>query len=600
MQTTPTKNIPDTAIIVAGGLGTRLKSLTEHTPKPLLPVHGKPLLEHAIRNFKKYGVNNIILSLGYKAEQIQEYFGNGENLGVKIKYIIEPEPLGTGGAIRLAAKDLTKPFFLAWGDNLMDLDYRKMAEEYGQNNTPIIMALTRREDTENFGVAELKNNKIISFAEKPARDEAPTNLINAGAFIIEPKCLEILPEGKSSIEKDCFEKIAPKEEISAFIHDGQWFPTDRLELYNLANSNFKPEINFKEKKVIIADVDDTICESCQQISVEMTEQISKMIQQGFEFAFISGTKQEDLMKMISSRLKEKHHILATTGTNYTVVEQDCPQNIYNFSFTDEEKREITRAIEILTKTYNILSLTTKEDQIQDRDSQITLSAIGRKAPSALKAAYDPDGKKRQVWIEFLKQILGENKYDFKIGGTTSVDVTRKGLDKEWGIQKFAKQNHFLLKEVLFFGDKICPGGNDFPATKIVDCITVRNPTDTLNKLKEIEQVNKFILDQRPWGEFEQFTLNELSTVKIITVAAENRLSLQLHKNREELWIALDDGIITEIGETRKTLMAGEKGYIPRETKHRLSSKNGGRVLEISFGYFDEKDIVRYEDDFERK
>lgn len=599
MANIPTKVI-DTAIIVAGGLGTRLKPLTETTPKPLLPIHGKPLIEHTILNFKKQGISNIILSIGYKAEQIQEYFGNGKKLGIKIKYAIELGPLGTGGAIKLAAKGLTKPFFLAWGDNLMDLDYRKMAEEYSQNNTPIIMALTRREDTENFGVAELKDNKIISFVEKPARDSAPSNLINAGAFIIEPKCLEILPEGKSSIEKDCFEKIAPHGKISAFIHEGQWFPTDRLELYYFANANFKPEINFKEKKIIIADVDDTICESCQQISVEMAEQISKMIQQGFEFAFISGTKQEDLMKMISSRLKEKHHILATTGTNYTIMEKDFPRNIYNFSFTDEEKKEIINAIETLTEKYNILSLTTKEDQIQDRDSQITLSAIGRKAPSALKAAYDPEGKKRQVWVDFLKQILGENKYNFKIGGTTSIDVTRKGLDKEWGIRKFVEQNQFSLSEVIFFGDKICPGGNDFPATKIVDCIAVRNPSDTLNKLKEIELFNRIHFDCRPWGEFEQLTLNEPSTVKIITVMAGKKLSLQSHKNREELWVALDDGIIVEIGKSIKILKAGEKVYIPKETKHRLTSKNVGRVLEISFGCFDEEDIVRYEDDFGRK
>ncbi|MEK6969033.1 MAG: HAD-IIB family hydrolase [Nanoarchaeota archaeon] len=593
-------NIIDTAIIVAGGLGTRLKPLTEHTPKPLLPIHGKPLVEHTILNFKKQGVSNIILSIGYKAEQIRNYFGNGEKLGIKIKYAIEPEPLGTGGAIKLAAKGLTKPFFLAWGDNLMDLDYHKMAEEYNQNNTPMIMALTRREDTENFGVAELKNNKIISFVEKPARDSAPSNLINAGAFIIEPKCLEILPEGKSSIEKDCFEKIAPNGDISAFIHDGQWFPTDRLELYDFANANFKPEINFKEKKVIIADVDDTICESCQQISTEMAEQISKMIQQGFEFAFISGTKQEDLMKMISSRLKEKHHILATTGTNYAVMEKDFPRNIYNFLFTDEEKKEIINAIENLTREFNIISLTTKEDQIQDRDSQITLSAIGRHAPAELKATFDCDGKKRKIWIAYLEKLLGSTKYDFKIGGTTSIDVTRKGLDKEWGIKKFVEQNNFLLNEVIFFGDKICPGGNDFPATKIVDCIAVRNPNDTLNKLAEIELFNQILLDHRPWGEFAQFTLNKLSTVKIITVMTGKRLSLQSHKHREELWVALDDDIIAEIGNSVKILKAGEKVYIPKETKHRLTSKNGGRVLEISFGCFDEEDIVRYEDNFGRK
>lgn len=591
----------DTAVIVAGGLGTRLRPLTEKTPKPLLPIHGKPILEHTIKNLKKHGIKNIILSIGYKAEQIQKYFNRGENLGVRITYAIEKEPLGTGGAIKLASKDLNKPFILAWGDNLMDVNYSKMWKEYKKNKTPVIMVLTPREDVENFGVAKLDCNKIVAFVEKPRREEAPSNLINAGAFIISPECLSILPEGKSSIEKDCFEKIAPKGMISAFVHEGQWHPTDTLEKYHQANANFNPEINFKEKKVIIADVDNTICESCRQISAEMAEQISKIIKQGFEFAFISGTKCEDLINMISSRVKERHHILATTGTNYAVIECGFLKSIYNLSFTEEEKKEILSAFEKLIGHYGIQSLTTKEDQLQDRDSQITLSAIGRKAPSGLKARYDPDGAKRLLWIEFLKQQLPEGRYDFKIGGTTSIDVTRKGLDKEWGIRKFAEYNGFALSEIIFFGDKIQPGGNDFAAANIVDCIAVKNPADTLNRLKEIECYYKIFIDERPWGGFEQFTANESSTVKIIEVRAEKRLSLQSHGKRDELWIALDDGVNAEINGVLKNLNTGEKAFIPRKSQHRLSAKGKDiRVLEISFGEFDESDTIRYEDDFGRK
>ncbi|MBU0470393.1 MAG: HAD-IIB family hydrolase [Nanoarchaeota archaeon] len=589
----------DTAIIVAGGLGTRLRPLTDVTPKPLLPIRGKPIIEHALLNFKKHGIKNIILSIGYKAEQIKEYFGDGSRWGVNISYSIETEPLGTGGAIKLAAKDLTQPFFLAWGDNLMDIDFTRMKEEYFQKAAPLIMALTPREDVENFGVAKLDRYKIISFVEKPNREEAPSNLINAGAFILHPDCLTILPKGKSSIEKDCFEKIAGKGKISSFIHEGQWFPTDTLEKYDLANSQFKPEINFKNKCILIADVDDTICDSCQQISEEMAEQISIMIKDGQEWAFISGTKSVDLMKMISSKLKVKHHILATTGTNYTLLENNISSTIYNFSFDEEEKKEIITALERLTEHFNIQSLTTKEDQIQDRDSQITLSAIGRNAPSELKAKYDPDGGKRRGWIEYLKTILEADKYDLKIGGTTSIDVTKKGLDKEWGIRTFLEHNGWQLDQVLFFGDKIYPGGNDFPAAKIVDCIPVKNPRDTLNKLKEIELYKKITLDQRPWGNFEQYTHNELSTVKILEIKPCQRLSLQAHRYREELWIALDDDLIVEIDEEKRILKKGEKVFIPKQAKHRLSSNNNARVLEISFGEFDENDLIRFEDDYDR-
>ncbi|MDO8510799.1 MAG: HAD-IIB family hydrolase [Nanoarchaeota archaeon] len=590
----------DTAIIVAGGLGTRLRPLTESTPKPLLPLRGKPIIEHLIRNLRKHGIANIIISIGYKAEQVKEYFGDGNSLGVSISYAIETEPLGTGGAVKLASKDLTKPFFLIWGDNLMDINFSRMEQEFIMAGVPLMMTLTYREDVEHFGVAKLEGKKIITFIEKPKREEAPSNLINAGAFIIDPACLRLLPEGKSSIEKDCFEKLAPQGKIVAFIHQGQWFPTDTLEKYHHANSFFQPDLDLKEKKVIIADVDDTICDSCQTISPEMAEQIAKMIKSGYEFAFISGTKSEDLQKMISSRLKEKHHLLATTGTNYTIVKGDNLSAVYNHSFQPEEKEEIVAAFKRLISHHSIKSLTTEEDQLQDRESQITLSAIGRHAPSELKAAYDPDGMKRKEWVTFLKKDLDENKYDIWIGGTTSIDITRKGLDKEWGIRAFAQHHRIPLQTILFFGDKIHPEGNDFPATRIVDCINVKSPKETLQHLRAIELLNNVCLTEKPWGNFEQFTANETSTVKILEVRPQQRLSLQSHQHREELWIALDDGVVAEINSIKHYLKKGDKIVIPKEAKHRLSSESGTvRVLEIAFGSFDEKDIVRYEDDFGR-
>lgn len=592
--------ILDTAVIVAGGLGTRLRPLTENMPKPLLPLHGKPIIEHVINTLKKHGITKIIISIGYKAELVQQYFGDGHSFGVTINYVLESEPLGTGGAVKLASRNLTKPFFLVWGDNLMDLNVSRMKEEFYSAKVPLIMALTRREDVENFGVAKLEGKKIITFIEKPKREEAPSNLINAGAFIVDPICLQLLPEGKSSLEKNCFEKLAPQGKIAAFIHQGQWFPTDTLEKYYHANAFFKPEINLQEKKVIIADVDDTICDSCQIISSEMAEHISRMVKQGFEFAFISGTKSEDLQKMISSKLKEKHHLLGTTGTNYTLVEKDKTEVKYNLSFSSEEKKEIIAAFKKLISHYNIKSFTTDEDQLQDRESQVTLSAIGRHAPSELKAAYDPDGAKRKEWVSFLKKNLDENRYDLRIGGTTSIDITPKGLNKEWGIKNFAQQNQFNLNSILFFGDKMHPEGNDFPATKIVDCIAVKSPKETLQHLRGIELLGKVSVTERPWGNFEQFTANEISTVKILQVKPLQRLSLQSHQNREELWVALDEGAVAEINGRKQYLEKGDKVVVPKGAKHRLSSESEiVRVLEIAFGKFDEEDIIRYEDDFGR-
>lgn len=227
------------AIILAGGLGTRLRPLTNEKPKPLLPVKGRPIVEHAILNLKKHGVDEIVLSIGYKADLIKEYFGDGSKWGVKIEYVVEDQPLGTGGAIKTAAKGLVDPVLVVWGDNLTDVDYGKLSEAFSKHDNTLTMVLTPRQDVENFGVAKLDGEKVMSFVEKPKPEEAPSNFINAGAIILNPLKLSILPEGVSSIEYDFYEKLSPGE-ITAYIHDGQWYPTDTLEKYKHADENFIP------------------------------------------------------------------------------------------------------------------------------------------------------------------------------------------------------------------------------------------------------------------------------------------------------------------------------------------------------------------------
>ncbi len=475
----------DTAIILAGGLGTRLRPLTDNCPKPLLPLLGKPILQHTIENLRDHGIKKVILSVGYKADQIERYFSNGSQLGVDITYCVENEPLGTGGAVKKAAENINSEFILVWGDNVMDTNVSKMMYDHRHSNNLMTMALTKREDVEHFGVAKLHDNTIISFVEKPQREEAPSNLINAGFFIINPQILTRLPTGKSSIERDLFEKIVAEGKVGAHIHQGQWFPTDTLEKYNLTCQTYKPKINFAEKKYIIADVDDTICHSCQLIEDDMAHHINSLIRQGFQFAFISGTKNDDLKKMISTKLTQEHHLLGTTGTHYEYINNENCTSKYNHSLTEEEKAEILLALDTLIEHYNIVPVTSKEDQVQDRISQITLSAIGRNAPHDQKKKYDPDGSIRQVWAQFLKQHIDDSKYSIKIGGTTSVDITKKGLDKEWGIREFAGFHNIKLNQILFLGDKIYPGGNDYAASKIVDCISVANTSDTLGILHNI-------------------------------------------------------------------------------------------------------------------
>ncbi len=228
------------AIILAGGLGTRLRPLTDNTPKPLLPVKGKPIIEHAILNFKKHGIEDIILSIGYKADIIKEYFGDGSKYGVKISYCIEDQPMGTGGALKMASAGIDETFVAINGDNLADFDWTAAIETHKKNNAKVTLQLFPVEDVTKFGIARLDDGRIIEFIEKPTVEQAPSNLNNAGGYILEPEVLAVLSDGFCMIERDCFEKLAATGVVYAHHHIGQWFPTDTIEKYSLADREFNP------------------------------------------------------------------------------------------------------------------------------------------------------------------------------------------------------------------------------------------------------------------------------------------------------------------------------------------------------------------------
>ncbi len=237
---------------------------------------------------------------------------------------------------------------------------------------------------------------------------------------------------------------------------------------------------------LIADVDDTICPSTKPISPAMASEIERIIRGGCSFAFISGSSFQHLSAQITPFLPVPHHFLAVSGTHYVKVDYRDGKAVFNeqyrLEFTFAERKEILDAFDSLIAKYDICSMTTKEDQLQDRGSQITLSSIGRNAPDEKKRTNDPDGSKRRVWLGFLKTCLGD-KYSMRIGGRTSIDITPKGVDKAWGIHRFLEANGLKPSEALFFGDKMDPDGNDYPALQVVDCIRVRNPEHTLEILK---------------------------------------------------------------------------------------------------------------------
>lgn len=225
-------------VILAGGLGTRLKPLTDNMPKPMIPIKKKPILEHIIMNLKKYGIDDITIVLYYKPKSVIEYFGDGKKFDVKINYIVLKKDLGTGGAIKKSITDNDKPFFLVWGDNLMNVNWKEIYKKYQRSKAKVVMALTIREDVEHFGVAKLKNSKIIYFVEKPKRKDAPSKLINAGAFIVNPDIFRNIKNIKFSFERDVLEDLTKKGEVFSYIHKGQWFPIDTISKYKIANKEF--------------------------------------------------------------------------------------------------------------------------------------------------------------------------------------------------------------------------------------------------------------------------------------------------------------------------------------------------------------------------
>ena len=233
-------NRPKIAVFLLGGAGTRFRPITYEMPKALLPLQGKTVSEHLFDLFKKYGITKFIFSLGYKADKIQEYFGNGSKWGVEIIYVVEEKPLGSAGALRLAKEHLKDgPFIVTNGDELKDIDIEDMYKTHKETGAKITVALTTVENPSVYGVAAMKGNKILKFVEKPKKEDAPSNLINSGLSIWEPSAINEIPEGFSMYEKQVFPILAEKGELFGYIFEGQWFDTGMPERYEKAIKEWK-------------------------------------------------------------------------------------------------------------------------------------------------------------------------------------------------------------------------------------------------------------------------------------------------------------------------------------------------------------------------
>lgn len=232
------------AFILSGGIGERLKPLTDNTAKTLLPVQGRPKLWYNIELARRYGINEIILGLGIKSEQFMDYFKDGSEFGVKVLYSIENEKMGTAGALKLAQEHIgNEAFVMMNGDELKDINIREMHNRHKNNNATATLALTEG-DVIKSGCVKLDGEKIIRFIEKPDLEKAPSKLISAGFYILEPEIFDYIPFGKKfSIEKEVWPVLAKEGKLFGFQFKGQFLQTDTLEKYKKANDEWK---GFKE------------------------------------------------------------------------------------------------------------------------------------------------------------------------------------------------------------------------------------------------------------------------------------------------------------------------------------------------------------------
>lgn len=206
------------AIILAGGRGKRLRPVTDYVPKPLVPIKNIPIIEWQIKYLKKFGIKEVIICTGYKADMIESYL-NVKKLGIKIKFSIEKSPLGTGGAIKKAGKMIKeKSFFVINGDTITNIDLRKLASK--KNSIAAIELRTK------YGVLEVESDKIINFKEKK---EIPDSWMNAGIYHLEKEIIKKLPV-KGDIEKTVFPDYAKKGLLNTIkFKNVEWFSVDSFK-----------------------------------------------------------------------------------------------------------------------------------------------------------------------------------------------------------------------------------------------------------------------------------------------------------------------------------------------------------------------------------
>ncbi len=226
---------PNKVVLMVGGLGTRLRPLTDETPKPMLPVGGKPILETIIERFASYGFVNIVMCIGYKSHVIQDYFGDGGDFGVSIEYILEEKRMGTAGALSLLKERPTEPFFVMNGDLLTNVNFENLYDYHMANHAKGTMCVREYDFQVPFGVVNLDGHHITHIEEKPVHKF----FVSAGIYMLDPSCIDMIPKDEFYDMPTLFEKLIEQGDTAvSFPIREYWIDIGRIEEYEKANNEY--------------------------------------------------------------------------------------------------------------------------------------------------------------------------------------------------------------------------------------------------------------------------------------------------------------------------------------------------------------------------
>lgn len=226
---------PNAVVLMAGGLGTRLSPLTDDTPKPLLKVGTKPILETILESFIEHGFYNFYLSVNYKADMIMDYFGNGEKWGVHIQYIHESKRLGTAGALSLINDFPSEPLIVMNGDLLTKVNYSHLIDFHTDNDSAATMCVREYEFQVPYGVVKVDDHRLVSIEEKPVQ----RFFVSGGIYVLNPRVIELIPSDTFYDMPTLFEKLIDnQEETSVFPIREYWIDIGRMDDFHRANEEY--------------------------------------------------------------------------------------------------------------------------------------------------------------------------------------------------------------------------------------------------------------------------------------------------------------------------------------------------------------------------